>query len=155
MGYYTGKPSNRLYGFAVMQDFTTFFILFSCRLCFLTIKNTNALPDYKVLGRIASSWNGNRSRGQHALLVVKIPDWIFHPKKVKCLRRNKCKRETLIPLSLSGICSVGSEQHHCFNLSLVVFTVNIIRDGLAVALPYKLLTMLTWVVSFTKSVASY
>ena len=104
MGYYTGKPSNRLYGFAVMQDFTTFFILFSCRLCFLTIKNTNALPDYKVLGRIASSWNGGRSRGQHALLVVKIPDWIFHPKKVKCLRRNKCKLETLLPLSLSGIC---------------------------------------------------
>ena len=143
MGYYTGKPSNRLYGFAVMQDFTTFFILFSCRLCFLTIKNTNALPDYKVLGRIASTWNGNRSRWQHALLVVKISDWILHPKKVKCLRRNKCKLETLLPLSLSGTCSLGSEQHHCFNLSLVVFTVNIIRDGLAVALPDKLLKMLT------------
>ena len=74
------------------------------QLLFLTFKSTNALPDYKVLGRIASSWNGGRSRWQHALLVVKISDWILHPKKVKCLRRNKCKLETLLPLSLSGIC---------------------------------------------------
>merc|ERR1711953_699844 len=28
--------------------------------------------DYKVLGRIASTWNGGCSRWEHALLVVKI-----------------------------------------------------------------------------------
>ena len=80
MGYYTGKPSNRLYGFAVMQDSKTISIFFHAVL-FLIITNTNAPSDYKVLGRIASSWNGGRSRWQHALLVVKISGWIFHPKK--------------------------------------------------------------------------
>ena len=80
MGYYTGKPSNRLYGFAVIIStrFETTLIFPSDPLI-----NPYVQPDYKVLGGVASAWNDSCPCWENALLVVNIfsSSFFFNPKR--------------------------------------------------------------------------
>ena len=66
MGYYTGKPANRLYGFAVKY-------ISICNKsvdCFVMTSAHFIAADYKVAGRVASSRDGRRPCRKYALLVV-------------------------------------------------------------------------------------